>query len=112
MIVGIQIIAIIFALIMIYITYVYYKRNNYGYKSLVLWISVWLAALVLVSVPRTVYGVMEVLQIERTADFFVIAGFAFFSIIIFHLFTTVKKNTQKMEELVRKLSMEKKRKKK
>ena len=108
MISGIQIIAIIFALIMIYLTYVYYRRNNYTYKGLLLWLFVWFGVIFLVSFPETVYGVMEVLQIERTADFFVLAGFAFFTAVIFHLFVTVKKLNFKMEELVSNIAKKKK----
>ncbi|MCF7871701.1 DUF2304 domain-containing protein [Candidatus Woesearchaeota archaeon] len=110
MIPGIQIIGIIFALIMLYFTYVYYKRKNYGYRSLILWGIVWLGVLFLVTFPQIVYGIMGTLQIQRTADFFVMAGFVFFSIIIFHLYITVKKNNEKMEKLVKNIAKKEKKK--
>jgi|WetSurMetagenome_2_1015567.scaffolds.fasta_scaffold626621_2 hypothetical protein len=105
MLAGIQLLGIIFSLFMIYLAYVYYKRKNYGLRSFVIWLCVWLAALFLVSLPKTVYGVMQLLQIERTADFIVIMGFAFFSVIIFYIYTTVKKNNYKIEQLVRQLAI-------
>ena len=104
MLAGVQILGILFALSMIYITYVYYKRKNYNLRSLVLWLAVWTGTLVLISVPQTVYGVMQALQIERTADFFVVAGFAFFSVIIFYMYIILKKTNQKLEDLVRQTS--------
>jgi hypothetical protein len=67
---------------------------------------VWGAALFLVSFPKRFYGIMEMLQIERTADFIVLMGFTFFSVIIFYLYTTVKKNNYKIEQLVRQLAIE------
>jgi len=108
MIAGIQILGILFALVMIYLTYVYYKRNNYSKKSMILWSLVWLAVLVLVSIPKTVYGIMSVLQIDRTADFFVLAGFTFFSVIIFYMYVILKKTKNKVDDLVRKIAIEEK----
>jgi len=107
MIAGVQIIGILFSLVMIYLTYVYYKRGNYSVKSFFLWLAVWIGTLVLIGRPETAYGVMEALQIERTADFIVMAGFTFFSVVIFHMYVTVKKTNQKTEELVRKIATQK-----
>jgi hypothetical protein len=106
MIFGIQIIAIIFVALMMYFTFVNYKRKNYGVQSLVLWMVVWIGAILLVSFPKVIYGLMQTLEIQRTADFFTLAGFAFFTVIIFYLYTTVKKNNYKIEQLVRELAME------
>lgn len=105
MIAGVQILGIVFCVIMLYFTYVYYKRNNYGLRSLVLWLIVWLGALFLVSFPQTLYGVMEALKIQRTADFITLLGFAFFAAITFYLYIVVKKNNRKMEQLVRELAI-------
>jgi hypothetical protein len=106
MLAGIQLLGIIFSLIMIYLAYVYYRRKNYGIRSFLIWLCIWAAALFLMSFPKTFYGIMEVLQIERTADFIVLLGFGFFSVIIFYLYTIVKKNNHKIEQLVRQLAMD------
>jgi len=57
-------------------------------------------------IPETIYGVMEVLQIQRTVDFFVIGGFLIFSVVLFHLYIITKENQKKVEELVRKIAIE------
>lgn len=106
MIPGVQIIGVVFSLIMIYMTYVYYKRNNYSKNSMILWLTVWILVLLLVSIPETVYGIMQALQIERTADFFVLAGFTFFSVIIFYMYVVIKKTARKMEDFVRETAIE------
>jgi hypothetical protein len=106
MLAGIQLLGIVFSLIMIYLAYIYYKRKNYGIKSFLIWLGVWAGALFLMSFPKTFYGIMEVLQIDRTADFIVLLGFTFFSVIIFYLYTLVKKNNYKIEQLVRQLAMD------
>ncbi|MCK5630749.1 MAG: DUF2304 domain-containing protein [Nanoarchaeota archaeon] len=106
MIIGIQLMAIIFILIMIYLTFLYYKKSHYSAASLSLWMAVWLGALLLVLFPETLYGIMETLKIERTVDFFVISGFMFFTVLIFYLYNTVKQMQRKMERLVRKIAID------
>jgi len=101
MITGIQILGVVFSLMMLYLTYVYYKRNNYGYRSAILWSLIWLGVAVLLLIPRTVYGIMQTLQIERTADFFVLGAALFFTLVIFYLYVNVKRLSRKIEELVR-----------
>lgn len=111
MIYGLQIVGMLFALIMLYLTFLYYKRNAYSGKSFFIWFCVWLFFLLMVMFPETIYGIMETLSIERTVDFFVIGGFLFFSVIIFHLYVTVKQTQRKVELVVRKVALEKKAKK-
>jgi hypothetical protein len=110
MIAGVQIIGILFGLIMCYFTYVYYKRGNYSHKSLILWVIIWLGFITIVAIPSTVYDIMQVLKIQRTADFFVMAGMLLFMAITFYMYNIVKTNNKKMEELVRKIALNKKKK--
>ena len=105
MILGIQIVGIIFCLVMMYLTFLYYKQDNYGKTSFVFWTLIWFGSLVLVSFPSIVYGVMSTLKIKRTSDFIVMLGFMFFSVIIFYMYNTVKKMKLQMEKLVREVAM-------
>ena len=95
-----------FTLVMIYLSYSYYKRKSYSFRSFLLWAVVWLGALTLIIFPESFYGVMEALAIERTADFIVMAGFVFYAVIIFYLFITVKANDRRVENIVRALAHE------
>ena len=65
----------------------------------------------MVMFPETIYGIMETLSIQRTVDFFVIGGFLFFSVIIFHLYVVVKQTQKKVEMVVRRVALEKQTKK-
>ena len=105
MIQGLQIIGILFGLCMLYLTFLYYKKNAYDGKSFALWSGLWIFFLVIVAFPDTVYGVMDTLEIKRTVDFFVISAFLFFSVLIFYLYVNNKKNQQKIEEIVRKVAL-------
>ena len=107
MILGLQIIGILFGLIMLYLTFLYFKRKDYTIPGFVFWTIIWIGFMILVIVPTTIYGLMESLQIERTVDFFVIAGFLFFSVVIFHVYDITKRTQKKVEELVRKIAIDK-----
>ena len=107
MIPGLQILAVLFGLVMIYLTFINFKRKNYDAKDFALWLVVWIAFLFLASFPSIVYGVMESLDIQRTVDFFIIGGFMFFTVIIFYLYRTVRKSENKIEEIVRKVALRK-----
>ncbi|MFC1723638.1 DUF2304 domain-containing protein [Nanoarchaeota archaeon] len=104
MFIGVRIIGLMFGFVMIYLTFLYYKRANYDKKGLIAWFVIWLGFLVILVLPQSVYGVMEVLQIERTADFFYISGFLFFSVILFHVYVLTKSNQKQLEVLVRKIA--------
>ncbi len=67
--------------------------------------------LALLFIDETIYGVMETLSIQRTVDFFVIGGFLFFSVMIFHLYVVVKQTQKKVEIVVRRVALEKQTKK-
>lgn len=105
MIFGIQIIGILFGLIMVYFTFLYYKRKEYEKYSFFIWIFIWLFFLFIVMVPEVLYAVMEILKVERTVDFFVIGGFFIFSIIVFYLFVITKRTERKVENLVRNFAL-------
>jgi len=106
MIVGIQAVGILFALVMMYLTFLYYKRSNYSTRSFVLWICIWAAFVILTVFPQTLYGLMEELSIQRTVDLFIIGGFMLFAVIIFYLFSTIKYLEARIEQVVRKVALE------
>jgi hypothetical protein len=104
MIFGVQIIGLLFGLVMIYFTFLYYKRANYDKQGLVFWLLVWLGFIFLAMFPSTIYGVMGILKIERTADFFYVSGFLLFSVVLFYVYNITKKNQKQLEMIVRKIA--------
>ncbi|RMF06658.1 DUF2304 domain-containing protein [Candidatus Woesearchaeota archaeon] len=105
MIIGLQIVGMLFALVMVYLTFLHFKRGDYLTGDFVLWNVIWFSFLFIVLFPKTVYGVMETLRIERTVDFFVIGGFFVFALVIFHLYITNKRTERKVEELARSFAL-------
>jgi len=105
MITSLQIIGIVFTLGMMYFTFLYYKKNIYSKSSFILWLLVWSGAVSLITFPVTVYGIMETLKIDRTADFIVMVGFVFFGIIVFYQHTIISEHKKKMEKLIREIAI-------
>ncbi|MBR9703060.1 DUF2304 domain-containing protein, partial [Candidatus Woesearchaeota archaeon] len=98
---GVQLVGVLFALVMLYLTFLYYKKSSYSTKSFVLWIIIWCGFLLATFFPSSLYGIMEELSIQRTVDLFVIGGFMFFTVIVFYLFSIIKSLERRIEELVR-----------
>lgn len=107
MLYGIQLLGILFGLVMIYMTFLYFKRGNYGTGAFFFWIAIWGAFLVLATFPRFVYGIMDVLAIQRTADFFVVSALMVYSVVIFKLYVRNKELQAKIEKVVRKVAFDK-----
>jgi hypothetical protein len=105
MLFGVQIIGLLFGLVMIYFTFLYYKRANYDKTGLVFWFLVWIGFIILASFPQIVYGVMGVLEIERTADFFYVSGFLLFTVVLFYVYNMTKKNQKQIETIVREIAI-------
>jgi hypothetical protein len=101
---GIQLAGIIFSLFMIYLSYTYYRKNSYSWRSFIVWGIVWAGVMVIIAIPQTIYGVMQALDINRTADFFVAIGFGMFAVLMFYLYVTVKQNDRRVERIVRALA--------
>lgn len=106
MIIGMQIVGLLFGLTMLYVTFLYFRRKDYKKEDFIIWAFVWLFFIFMVMFPQTVYGIMETLKIQRTVDFFVIGGFLFFSVMIFYLYITVRRLKLKLEKLVRKSAID------
>lgn len=104
MLFGVQILILLFGIVMIYFTFLYYKRDNYEKLGLAIWLAIWFGFIFLGMFPQTVYGVMEALSIRRTADFFYAGGMLLFSVLVFYLYNITKKTKKQVEVLVRKVA--------
>lgn len=109
-ILGIQMLGILFALFMLYITFLYKRRNEFTVKESIFWFSAWIVLLILMIVPTSLdFFVQGVLNLGRRIDFFIIVGFIFLIGLTFYNYMHIKKMGNKVENLVRKIAIEKKR---
>jgi len=109
MILGIQILGMIFALFMMYFTYLYFRRKEFTKKEFSFWLVLWIGLLFITLFPEKVrFFVLDVLGMSRTLDFFIIVGFMFLTVIVFYIYVIVRKTQNKVIEIVRKIALKKK----
>jgi len=106
--IEIQLAGLVFALFMIYLAYLHYKKGEYGVGSFAGWTIVWLIFLIVLTVPETFYGVMGILNITRTADFIVSVIVIFLLVATFNIYAITKKTERQMEKLVRQVAIKRK----
>ena len=105
--IGMQLIGIIFALFMLYYTHTRLKRNEFTMKEALFWGVAWLGVFITAVLPHAFrFFIKEYLNINRPLDFYIIIGFFFVLGFIFYTYTIIRGIQRKMDELVRKMSIE------
>lgn len=112
MILGIQIFGLLFALFMFYLTFLHQRRNEFTVKESIFWFGAWIVFMLLVIFPTMLdFFIKDVLSFSRRMDFFIVIGFMFIIGIVFHTYTIVRKNQNKIEKIVRDIAINKEKKK-
>lgn len=99
---GIQVIAIIFALGMVYYSFLHYKRKEFNLLQVLFWEIIWGVFIFITIFPNTVNHLTEKLGIARAMDLFMITGFIVVTFLTFYSYAKVKKLEKKLEDYVRK----------
>lgn len=105
MILGLQIIALIFALIMIYFAYLHYRRGEINGIEILFWITAWTGAIFIALFPEIFRAFSGTIAISRAFDLAMIGGFTMVIPIVFISYIRTKRIEKKLEELVRKDSL-------
>ncbi len=96
-----EIIGIIFVFVMIYFTFLSWKRKEISKIGFIFWDCFWIAGGVLIIFHSSVNQILPPLQIIRVMDLYMILSFLFLFTLIFYLFRVVKKSEKRLEELTR-----------
>ena len=105
MIVGLQVIALLFALTMLYFTYLHYKRKELeGWEGIFSLIS-WLGAIFIILFPNIVSFFAEKIAISRAFDLAVIGGFILMIPMVYMSYIKVRRLEKKLEEVIRNESL-------
>lgn len=112
MIIGIQIISILFAFSMIYFAVLAYKRQELAISEVVSWLILWLAAIVVIVFPELLRKFSMTFLVTRVFDLMVIGGFILVITMIGSAYLRTKKNEKKLEEFIRDLALKNAKKKK
>lgn len=112
MVSGIQVVVMIFAIIMLFMSYNFYRRKSLQKKDIILWSAVWVLLFIAGLFPQSVSFLVQTLHIERGMDFFTIFGFIFLLIVVFSLYVSVFRMQDKIEKIVAFISQKEKYRKK
>lgn len=99
--IGIQIVAIIFAIWMIYFSYLHFRRHELNRVEFICWQLLWLGLILVVIFPKSVNFILKTFSISRTFDLIVIVGIIVLFGITFRNYVVAKRLEKKVEECVR-----------
>ena len=106
-ILGIQILGLLFSLVMLYLTFLHYKRKEYSVETFLFWIVLWIGFIFMVIFPTSLdFVIKDILKFGRRLDFFIIGGFIFLIALVYYNYITVKSIRIKVEKVIRKIALE------
>lgn len=105
MIIGIQIIAILFALSMIYFALYSYKRKELSKREIISWVVLWTFAVLVTIFPDLLRNFASTFLFTRVFDLMTIGGFILVISLVGSAYLRTKRNEKKLEDLVRSLAL-------
>ncbi|EKD89932.1 MAG: hypothetical protein ACD_32C00112G0006 [uncultured bacterium] len=102
MIIGLQLVAIVFALIMIYFAYLHYSRGELNGVEVLSWLIIWLSAIIIVVFPDLLRTFAQTFAISRLFDLMIVGGFIVVIPMIYISYVRTKRLEKKLEDYIRK----------
>lgn len=96
MITGLQLVAIVFALIMIYFAYLHYRRKEIGKIEIISWWVIWVTTIIIIIFPDLLRNFASKFFITRVFDLMVVGGF----ILVIFLSYRAYVKTRNLEEII------------
>lgn len=103
----IQLLGSLFGVSMIYLTFLKLKKKELVRSEALMWIIGWIIFIIIAIIPTILDPIVESLNFYRRMDFFVVIGFFLLLGISFYNYSVVKRTQKKVENLIRKMAMEK-----
>ena len=100
-----EIIGILFLLVMIYLTYIEYRRARLSKTTFIIWLIFWLGGILLITFHPYVNSIISEINIVRVLDLYMILAFMFLFALIFYLFVVIKNVEKRVEEVVRRVAL-------
>ncbi len=105
MIIGLQLLAIVFALIMIYFAYLHFMRGELSKSEIISWWGIWVVTIVITIFPDLLSGFAKTISINRVFDLMVVGGFILVIVLSYKAYIGTKKLEHKINEFIRKESI-------
>lgn len=106
-IIGVQLILIAFALFMVYVLYLHWRKKNVSNKMFAVWCLIWLVFVFFSLFPTLLAPLLKELFIVRVMDLGMIGTFMILTYVMVENNIKIKNLERQIEKLVRKISMKK-----
>jgi hypothetical protein len=110
MIIGLQIVALLFSFSMVYFAVLHFKRGELSAKEITSWLLLWLATIIIVVFPELLQDFARTFSVARVFDLMVIGGFVVVISLVGSAYIRTKKLEKKLRDLVRRDALKNKRK--
>ena len=102
MIIGLQITGFIFALLMIYLALLHYKKGNLNGFEIVMWMIVWVTVMLAIGFPEILRTYAQTFAVSRLFDLMVVGAFIVVISLVSASYIRTKRTEKRVEDLVRK----------
>ena len=107
MILGLQILAVVFGLAMVYFAYVAFKRREISKVEIAIWVVAWSGAIIMVLFPDILRDIAETFFISRLLDLLIMGGFVLVIAMVSLAYIRTRRIEKKLEDLIRKDALRK-----
>lgn len=101
MILGLQVIALMFSLVMIYFAYLHFRRGEINGLEIIFWFIAWMGAIFMALFPEVFRVFSAKIAISRAFDLAMIGGFILVIPAVYSAYLRTRRIEKKLEELVR-----------
>ena len=99
--IAIQITAVLFAILMVYLTVLHYHRKEFTVSECIVWLVIWGGLIVVVIFPTSVSFLLDPLKIRSTFDFILVAAIVVLFANTFRQTVALRRINRKLEALIR-----------
>lgn len=103
--IPLQILSVLFALSMLYWTYLSYRRRAIRLLELLFWWGAWSAFAFVAIFPDSTNVFLERLHVNRTMDLMLIVGFMMVWVVLFADHLETRRLRQRLQNLVREIAL-------
>lgn len=103
---GIQIVAAVFAVAMMYQAYLNFRRSDLSITGFVFWVALWLGLLAVSLLPGFFQNFISVAHVARLLDLVTIIGLLALTGICYRLYISVRGLEKKIAALVRQIALQ------
>jgi hypothetical protein len=100
-----QLVAILFALFMMYVIRVKNRKYNLGGLEAIGWYVVWIGFVILAIFPGLLLGIVDTLHFGRVFDLLVVGAFMIVTTLLVFVYFKMKELDQKLEQYTRKRAL-------